>query len=432
MLGDFGEVYVLDWGLARLVDGAERPAGESANRLSRTGELMGTPLYMAPEQMVDPGVGVEADVFALGAILFEVLTLERLRDAQTLYLPAEARPSVRAPERGVAPELETICVRATETDPADRHPSARALQEAVVRYLEGDRELAQRRQLAAEHGRNARAALARADDPSAEHEQARAIAMRELVRALALDPTNDELVGTLARLLETPPRVVPAAVKEEEKAAEQVLVRIGARYSIIASITWFVFLPVVIALGLVPGHEYQAALILAPAGLAAIISAVVWRQPRMSKAMQLAVIALTLLGAASTSRLFGPLILLPTLVATFCIVLQAHPSRRMRYATWALGVVALVGPVLLEVAGVLPASYLFENGTIVIVPQLHELPRTGSLALMLCASLAMMIVPCVFIGRLRAALNVAQRQLLVQHWHFRRLGDQLTGAVTPG
>lgn len=65
MLGDFGEVYVLDWGLARILDGSETAGVASASRLSMPGSMMGTPLYMAPEQMADPDVGPGADIFSL-------------------------------------------------------------------------------------------------------------------------------------------------------------------------------------------------------------------------------------------------------------------------------------------------------------------------------------------------------------------------------
>ncbi|MDQ3296446.1 MAG: protein kinase, partial [Myxococcota bacterium] len=176
MLGDFGEVYVLDWGLARIM---EDPAETipPANRLSVPGTMMGTPLYMAPEQMADPDVGPLADVYSLGAILFEILTLERVRDPRALYAPVEARPSVRTPHRKIAPELETICVKATELDATERYRSARAIQEAIARYLDGDRETEQRRALAATHAERARAALRDAALDSMDYETERGTAI---------------------------------------------------------------------------------------------------------------------------------------------------------------------------------------------------------------------------------------------------------------
>ena len=421
MLGDFGEVYVLDWGLARIAeDKAPAPVDEPAERLSMPGELMGTPLYMAPEQMADPGVGPAADVFSLGAMLFEILTLERLRDPRAIYAPPDARPSVRAPTRGVAPELETICVRATDHDPEARYPSARALQEAVVRYLEGDRELAQRRQLAAEHARAAREALARADAAGADYEQERTIAMRELGSALALEPTNRDNAAMLGAILATPPRAIPAEVTRAMYDEEQMLVRSGTRQSAVANLIWFLFFPIVIVMGI--RSELQTALIVVPIGASAVIAGLAARRVQVSYGIQLAIIGLTLLGMAATSRLYGPLMLLPTMICALTIVIQAHPHEPIRRAVWVMGMIAMLAPVLLELVGVLPSSYEFTGGTMTIRPQLHELPRTGSYVLLLGASLASLIVPSLFVARLRQALTEAQLRLHLQAWHLKRLG----------
>lgn len=129
MLGDYGEVYVLDWGVAKLaevddspVDLSEivrdTPAGEAATTMA--GIVLGTPGYMAPEQLHNHNIGPTVDVYALGSILFEILTLLPLHDgrskdailAQTVA-GADARASVRAPDLDIPPELEAACVRAT-------------------------------------------------------------------------------------------------------------------------------------------------------------------------------------------------------------------------------------------------------------------------------------------------------------------------------
>jgi hypothetical protein len=121
--------------------------------------------------------------------------------------------------------------------------------------------------------------------------------------------------------------------------------------------------------------------------------------------------------------MFGPLVLAPTLLATFTIVLQAHPSGFMRRSTWILGCVVLVAVATLELVN--PASYIQVGEALAIMPRTHDLPREGSIMLLLCASLAMTIVPCLFIGRIREALNQAQRQILTQAWQFRRFGEDL-------
>ena len=104
----------------------------------------------------------------------------------------------------------------------------------------------------------------------------------------------------------------------------------------------------------------------------------------------------------------------------------------IRVVTVVMACVALLTPSVLELVGVLPASYVFEAGRMVIVPQMHELPRVTSTALLVTANLALTIVPCIFIGKLRASLTAAQRQVHVHLWHFRRLSDELINAGKPG
>ena len=151
MFGDFGEVLIMDWGLAKIlardVDAKISSHREGQSRwATRQGEVIGTPGYMPPElalgQLDD--VDGRADVYSLGAILYEILTLRPPytgRDARTILQrmlrePLVA-PSERAPDRDVPPELEAICVRCLHKDPDRRFPSARAVHDAVEAYLEG-------------------------------------------------------------------------------------------------------------------------------------------------------------------------------------------------------------------------------------------------------------------------------------------------------
>src|SRR5262249_42688753 len=81
MLGDAGEVCVLDWGVARVLTAAD-DAGSSLTDVdtlegqTQAGVMLGTPGYMSPEQVRGESVGIASDVYALGCILFEILAGE--------------------------------------------------------------------------------------------------------------------------------------------------------------------------------------------------------------------------------------------------------------------------------------------------------------------------------------------------------------------
>lgn len=129
-----GRPYVTDFGLARRI-------GHDSG-LTQTGVVLGTPSYMAPEQAGGHAkqAGKEADVYSLGAILYELLTGRPPFRAgtvmETLVQVLEGEPIL--PKRlrpGVPPELEAICLKCLEKDPADRYPSAGALAEDLERAL---------------------------------------------------------------------------------------------------------------------------------------------------------------------------------------------------------------------------------------------------------------------------------------------------------
>ncbi|MEE2829325.1 MAG: bifunctional serine/threonine-protein kinase/formylglycine-generating enzyme family protein [Myxococcota bacterium] len=142
MLGDFGEVQLLDWGIARRVD-EEEPIER------RVLSLTGTPGYMAPEQiLMKSDVALHlSDVYALGAILYEMLTLRRPledEDPEELMVRCCAEdpvpPSKRTPARGIPVELDEICLMALAREPEQRTPSARQLARNLESFMEGVRE----------------------------------------------------------------------------------------------------------------------------------------------------------------------------------------------------------------------------------------------------------------------------------------------------
>jgi eukaryotic-like serine/threonine-protein kinase len=157
VLGDFGEVVVLDWGLAKFVDRDEDEPHHpslvvdsgslSEVGLTAQGQAIGTPAYMAPEQasghldLIDR----RTDIYGLGAILYEILTgrppFSGPNTHEVLRKVREERPPLpREHWAGVPPALEAICVRALAKKPADRFGSASEVATAVQALQEEARE----------------------------------------------------------------------------------------------------------------------------------------------------------------------------------------------------------------------------------------------------------------------------------------------------
>ena len=145
MVGDYGEVLVLDWGIAKRVgdrdaSGRARPAPGGDPELTRDDALIGTPTWMSPEQALGDPATAASDQYSLGAILYTLLTGEppfRMRPDVLQRVVKGEFPPPREVRPDLSPELEAVCLRAMRVRPSDRYPSVRALRDDVQAWLEG-------------------------------------------------------------------------------------------------------------------------------------------------------------------------------------------------------------------------------------------------------------------------------------------------------
>lgn len=174
-VGDYGEVYVIDWGLTKKIeftpsdhDSEDEDSAilesisdqdtqeylqrnkivippEDDDSLTLQGDMLGTPAYMPPEQTIrNHELTIQADIYSLGVILYRMLTLSLPVDARNLKTLVIAKregnllhPDQVAPDRDIPPELAAIAMQAMATHPEDRFDSVSEFSRALEFWLDG-------------------------------------------------------------------------------------------------------------------------------------------------------------------------------------------------------------------------------------------------------------------------------------------------------
>jgi hypothetical protein len=425
LLGDFGEVYILDWGVAKVLgeddDGEFSDVGSgSGQHATAVGTKIGTPGYMPPEQVSgSPDIDGRSDIYALGCVLFEILAGEPLHPrgsegVRSAVVGGDARPSRRAPDRKIAPELDALCVETTAADRDARIPSARELSERIQRYLDGDRDLARRRDLARDHFERAQAAFAGGDS-----EDLRGTAMREAAAALALDPALGGAAELLGRLMLDPPRTTPREVDEAMTADDERLVMDNARSGGWALIACLSFTPLLWWIAPRGSFYFMAfAAVLLLSGVFYLF-AYHGARPRFG----LVIIGNVLL-IALLSRMFSPLFIAPGVAAVLAMAMLVTPKLSMLGSAITVGglfITAAIGPMVLERVGVLSRTMFVETTGVLLRAQGLGSDENPVIFVGTLYAIGLIVGSCAIAHAMRARARAAHRHLHLQAWQLRQL-----------
>ena len=156
MVGEFGQVFLMDWGIARIKESSKSSPGDldvprinKRRRLSpieeKQGAVVGTPCYMSPEQAFGDlnAIDERSDVFSLGVILYEILTCTRpiLGNSRVQMVLNARKCEIEPPYERVGSALPAglvrIAMKAMSKDPADRYQTVEGLQKDLEHFLDG-------------------------------------------------------------------------------------------------------------------------------------------------------------------------------------------------------------------------------------------------------------------------------------------------------
>lgn len=148
MIGKYGEVLILDWGIANFIndtDDDEEPSKTENPKITKPGKIAGTVAFMAPERAFGKNATVLTDIYALGVILYQILTLKtpfQRRNLSNFKKTAQNEklidPIERAPDRDIPSELSEICKKCLCYEPEKRYQSVEEIIQDLMNYIQGN------------------------------------------------------------------------------------------------------------------------------------------------------------------------------------------------------------------------------------------------------------------------------------------------------
>lgn len=409
MVGEFGEVYLLDWGIAKIM------SQPTVTQQTRTGEQMGTPGYMAPEQAIGSlDVDEGADVYSLGVVLFELLTLQPLFSGDpdtkirlTLQDVSDS-PAERSPLLDIPSALDALCREAIIFDPKERLANVREMHARILGWLDGERTAIERARLAQVH--TARATQLEGVDPAA--------ALRELSAALAIDPGDRDAMAGLLRLLAAPNEATPEAEAALAARATDNLVRsVGKTYWAYAA-----YMPCLVFIYLAGIRSMPLfAVLVATLALTAVTGALVRWRPSNSTLAVASGFGFAVLAMIST--LAGPFSMATGIVVGngASLILATRATRGQRWVLVLASAVALGLPYILAVLGLSPMPYRIDAGVLITEPVMANFDPIWTMATATLATAVSVSATYHLVGQAVDRLKKAEREAFLRAWRLGKL-----------
>ncbi len=440
MLGEFGEVYLLDWGLAKYE--ADESVGDSsedevsvdtggfidAPEPTKDGVMLGTPGYMSPEQVRGAQVakvGPAADVYALGVLLYEIVTGRRLHRGRTAKERVHStmntgivRVNKLFPELAISPHISELI--ATTLNPISelRTCSPREMHNQIQRHLDGYRDVESRRRQADDLYELAK--VVERERPEQSAEQMRARKLELLGRALALQPDHSGALLEFVELLAQPVRKVPAEVAEELRDVEANQVKSAGRLGALVFLGLNVF-----TLWLAKMAEFDEWSHLLPfiicTTATGVVSYAISKMEKPGPQHSYVVFVLAVLTTASLVNFFGVFVVVPSMLAVITMAFALNTPARWGWRVIATGGGAVVALSLLPAWGVVPSGVLTHKGAYMVNLPLRVKTEGEMQLFVTIASCAVVMLAGFAIVPLRLRLDLAQRRARTTTWQLRHL-----------
>jgi serine/threonine-protein kinase len=432
MMGGYGEVYIIDWGVAKIVgvtdeDSLSEPdtlTPDDSSDATGTQDLLGTPGYVSPEQL-DRGSSCadeRSDVYSLGAILFEILSLNRLHGAdrsagRILSTLDGIDAAQRLADLGVdaPPELVVVCSTATAQDPTDRFSTARELSAAIDAYLEGDRNQELRRELAERYASSANQAFRELESDASESTH-RTTALHDVGQALALDPENRSALRTLVSLLTSPPKEVPDQVRKQSLEARLRELRVAALLGLIMYLYVAANAPLTAWIGYGTSTAYWVAESFWLLAVGLCVAAYL----RPSYYTLFGVLGAAVAACVAISSVFSPVIFVPGVLTVHAVVYSIMHGWRRRIAVIAIVVAGFALATFGEWFGLFADTVRFLPEGVLIVSS-GPLKPTATKLFWLASALATAVLPALAAGVVRSRAGKHELAVRLQAWQLKQL-----------